>query len=152
GGGGLRGAEGWEHRHRRRGDRLLRLAARALQVSEGGPLRRLAAEEPDRQDPAQGAARAGMSAASERAGRSSFELEGQTAIVTGASRGLGRAMALALAAAGADVALAARSAVELEETAHQVEKVGRRALAVPTDVSVYAEVERLVGRAVSALG
>ena len=93
-----------------------------------------------------------MSAAPERPGRSSFELEGKTAIVTGASRGLGRAMALALAAAGADVALAARSAVELEETAHQVEKAGRRALAVPTDVSVYAEVERLVGRAVSALG
>lgn len=81
-----------------------------------------------------------------------LSLEGKAAIVTGASRGLGRAMALALASAGADLAVAARSKVDLDETAHQVEKLGRRVLAVPTDVSVYAQVETLVSRAVETLG
>ena len=65
-----------------------------------------------------------------------LRLDGRVAIVTGASRGLGRAMAQALAEAGADVALASRSVAGLEETAHAVEKLGRRALVVPTDVSV----------------
>ena len=74
------------------------------------------------------------------------------AIVTGASRGLGRAMALALAEAGADVALAARSAPDLEETAHGVESLGRRAIAVVTDVADYAQVDRLVARAAETLG
>ena len=55
-----------------------------------------------------------------------LRLDGRVAIVTGASRGLGRAMAQALAEAGADVALASRSVAELEETAHAVEKLGRR--------------------------
>jgi NAD(P)-dependent dehydrogenase (short-subunit alcohol dehydrogenase family) len=81
-----------------------------------------------------------------------MSLGGRVAIVTGASRGLGRAMALALAGAGADVALAARSTGDLDETAHQVEALGRRALVVPTDVSVYAQVEALVKGAVAELG
>ena len=79
-------------------------------------------------------------------------LEGKVAIVTGASRGLGRAMALALAEAGAHVAVAARTTAEIDETAHEVERRGRRALAVPTDVSDYAQVETLVARTVDALG
>ena len=81
-----------------------------------------------------------------------LRLDGRAAIVTGASRGLGRAMALALAEAGADVALASRSVAELEETARAIEKLGRRALVVPTDVTVYAQVEALVERAAQALG
>jgi 7-alpha-hydroxysteroid dehydrogenase len=72
-------------------------------------------------------------------------LEGKVAIVTGAGRGIGRALALALAGAGADVGLAARSAEEIEAVADEVEAVGRRALAVPTDVTQEADVERLVG-------
>jgi 2-deoxy-D-gluconate 3-dehydrogenase len=74
------------------------------------------------------------------------------AVVTGASRGLGRAMAVALAEAGADVALAARAKPELEETAHQAEAHGVRALVLPTDVTDYGAVERLMGQTASALG
>ena len=79
-------------------------------------------------------------------------LGGQVAVVTGASRGLGRAMALALAEAGADLALAARSKPDLEETAHLVEAAGRRALVVPTDVTSYPAVEALMQAAVDGLG
>ncbi|HEV8617653.1 MAG TPA: SDR family oxidoreductase [Methylomirabilota bacterium] len=74
------------------------------------------------------------------------------AVVTGASRGLGRAIAVALAEAGADVALAARSKADLEETAHQAEGHGRRAIVVPTDVTQYAEVDSLMQQTVRALG
>jgi NADP-dependent 3-hydroxy acid dehydrogenase YdfG len=68
------------------------------------------------------------------------------AVITGASRGLGRAMAVALAEAGADVALAARAKPELEETAHQAEAHGARALVLTTDVTDYAAVARLMAR------
>ncbi|MBI4610800.1 MAG: SDR family oxidoreductase [Candidatus Rokubacteria bacterium] len=81
-----------------------------------------------------------------------MRLDGRVAIVTGASRGLGRIMALALAEAGADVALAARSKPDLEETARQVEGLGRRALVVPTDVALLSAVEALVGQTVQSLG
>jgi 2-deoxy-D-gluconate 3-dehydrogenase len=74
------------------------------------------------------------------------------AVITGASRGLGRAMVVALAEAGADVALAARAKPELEETAHQAEAHGVRALVLTTDVSDYAAVARLMGETVSVLG
>jgi short-subunit dehydrogenase len=62
-------------------------------------------------------------------------LEGRAALVTGASSGLGRATAIALAQAGADVALVARSAEELESTQEEVSKSGRRALTLPTDLA-----------------
>jgi len=73
-------------------------------------------------------------------------------MITGASRGLGRAIAVALADAGADVALAARSKAALEETAHLAAPAGRRTLVAPTDVSSYAEVDALVQRTIRELG
>lgn len=79
-------------------------------------------------------------------------LSGKVAVVTGASRGLGRAIAVALAEAGADVAVAARTKTDLEETAHQAGQHGVRTLALPTDVTAFPAVERLMGHTVSALG
>jgi 2-deoxy-D-gluconate 3-dehydrogenase len=79
-------------------------------------------------------------------------LEGKVAVVTGASRGLGRAIAVALGQAGAAVALAARSKSDLDETARQVEALGAQALVVPTDVSDYVAVEALMRDTVGAFG
>jgi NAD(P)-dependent dehydrogenase (short-subunit alcohol dehydrogenase family) len=76
-------------------------------------------------------------------------LDGKVCLVTGASRGLGRAIALALGDAGADVAAIARSQQAIEETADTIKAKGRRALAVPCDVhdteSVVAMVDRVLG-------
>lgn len=79
-------------------------------------------------------------------------LSGETAIVTGAGRGIGRSLALALAREGADVALAARSADQLEVVAREVESLGRRALVVPTDITDSEAVKRLVDRTLEDLG
>jgi NAD(P)-dependent dehydrogenase (short-subunit alcohol dehydrogenase family) len=79
-------------------------------------------------------------------------LAGRVAVVTGASRGLGRAIALALAEAGADVAVTGRAAAELEETARQAVQHDVRALPFVADVSAYPEIERLMAHVVSALG
>jgi len=65
----------------------------------------------------------------------SFDLSRKTAIVTGAGRGIGRALAIGLAEAGADVALLARTENDLTETAGIIEKLGRKALILPTDVT-----------------
>ena len=73
-------------------------------------------------------------------------------MVTGASRGLGRAIALALAEAGATVALAARSKRDLEETARLVEAAGARAIVAPTDVASYPAVETLMKTVVASFG
>jgi NAD(P)-dependent dehydrogenase (short-subunit alcohol dehydrogenase family) len=81
-----------------------------------------------------------------------FRLDGRTAIVTGASSGLGVAFAQALAEAGADVALGARRVERLADTAKLVEAAGRRALAVQTDVTKPEECERLVAETVEAFG
>ena len=79
-------------------------------------------------------------------------LTGRVAVVTGASRGLGRAVAIALAAAGAAVCLAARSEPHLEESAQAVVDAGGRALVVPTDVRRWEDVEGLMRRTVAELG
>lgn len=81
-----------------------------------------------------------------------FRLDGKVALVTGASRGIGRATALALAEAGADVALAARRPGPLEEAADAVRKLGRTALAVPTDTNDADACDGLVARTLEAFG
>jgi len=81
-----------------------------------------------------------------------LRLDGRVALVTGASRGLGRAIALNLAEAGADLALVARSRSALDDTAAAVVTLGRRAVALPADVAVEAEVEAAVERALVAYG
>lgn len=86
------------------------------------------------------------------AGRDLFDLSGRVALVTGASAGLGVAFARGLACYGADVVLAARRAEQLEATAAVVRDTGRRALAVPTDLTDDAAVEALFKRAVEEFG
>jgi NAD(P)-dependent dehydrogenase (short-subunit alcohol dehydrogenase family) len=79
-------------------------------------------------------------------------VEGKAALVTGASSGLGRATAIALARAGADVALAARSKEELESAEEEVSKLGRRALTLPVDLASETETAEAVGWSVEAFG
>ena len=82
-----------------------------------------------------------------------MKLDGKVAIVTGASSGIGKAGALALAEAGADVVVNGRSQMQkAEEVAHQIEAMGRKALAVQADVSKSEDVDRLVSQTVDSLG
>lgn len=81
-----------------------------------------------------------------------FDLTGKVAVVTGAGRGLGRTMALALAAAGADVVGAARSLPEIESLADEVRALGRRAGAITVDVTDEASCEALVTGTVTSMG
>jgi NAD(P)-dependent dehydrogenase (short-subunit alcohol dehydrogenase family) len=78
--------------------------------------------------------------------------DGKVAIVTGASKGIGRALALRFAKEGAAVVCAARSADLVKETAGEIEKTGGRALAVVADVAKEAEVRRMVEAALGAFG
>ncbi len=81
-----------------------------------------------------------------------IELQGQVALVTGAGRGIGRAAALELARAGADLVLSARTQAQLEEVAGEIQALGRRALVAPGDVSQAGPVEGLVGHALREFG
>jgi 3-oxoacyl-[acyl-carrier protein] reductase len=82
-----------------------------------------------------------------------LDLSGRVAIVTGGGTGIGAATARLLAAHGAEVVVASRTAEELEKTAAAVqEATGRRCLAIPTDVKDEAQVGRLVERTVDELG
>jgi NAD(P)-dependent dehydrogenase (short-subunit alcohol dehydrogenase family) len=81
-----------------------------------------------------------------------FDLTGRKAFVTGASRGIGRVIAVALADAGADVALVARSADGLAETAASVMAAGRKACVLPTDVTSYDAVAGAAAAAIDELG
>jgi NAD(P)-dependent dehydrogenase (short-subunit alcohol dehydrogenase family) len=82
----------------------------------------------------------------------SLRLDGRVALVTGGGRGLGLAMALALSHAGADVALAARTEAELERAAELIRDMGRKAIALPTDVALVEEVRAMVHHAVDHFG
>jgi NAD(P)-dependent dehydrogenase (short-subunit alcohol dehydrogenase family) len=81
-----------------------------------------------------------------------FDLTGEVAVVTGASRGLGRSMARALAVAGAEVALASRTASHLKQVADEIKDLGRDALVLPCDVGDYYQLQGMLETAFHEMG
>src|ERR1043165_8914490 len=81
-----------------------------------------------------------------------FNLDGRVALITGGGTGIGRASALVLAEHGADVVLAGRRPDPLEATAAEIEALGRRAGARPTDVTDAEECQALVDTTLAELG
>jgi NAD(P)-dependent dehydrogenase (short-subunit alcohol dehydrogenase family) len=81
-----------------------------------------------------------------------FSLEGKRALVTGASRGIGRAIAEGLAGAGADVAITSRSLDRLADTAETIKAMGRRATPIAMDVAQVADCRAGVARAAEIMG
>jgi NAD(P)-dependent dehydrogenase (short-subunit alcohol dehydrogenase family) len=82
----------------------------------------------------------------------SFGLKDQIAIVTGASQGIGRTLATALAHAGADVALISRTQSALEEVAHEIDALGRKALVLPTDLRDVSQIRKRVDQVQTTFG
>ncbi len=82
----------------------------------------------------------------------SFRLDGKVAVVTGASKGLGRAMALGFAESGADIVVSSRKIDECEKVATEVRSLGRRALVVSCHVGDWAQCDALIDAAVAQFG
>ena len=81
-----------------------------------------------------------------------MQLEGKIAVVTGGGKGIGQAIALTFAGEGADVVIAARTEADLKKTAAQIEKTGRKCLAIVTDLAVPEQVRAMVDRTLEKLG
>jgi NAD(P)-dependent dehydrogenase (short-subunit alcohol dehydrogenase family) len=80
------------------------------------------------------------------------QLEGKVAVITGGGKGIGKAIALAFAGEGADVVIAARTEADLKKTAAEIEKTGRKCLAIATDLAVPEQVRAMVDRALETFG
>ncbi len=81
-----------------------------------------------------------------------FDLTGKKALVTGAGRGIGKAIALGLARAGADIGLVARTESEIDAVAGQVKEIGRQAVIAASDLTVTADIPELVSGVAADLG
>jgi len=81
-----------------------------------------------------------------------FSLDGQNALVTGGGRGIGRAIALTLAEAGANVAVAARTLSQLESVADEINALNRQSIALPADVTDPLSVQKMVAQAIDHFG
>tara|TARA_B110000503_G_scaffold99006_1_gene148246 strand:+ start:2151 stop:2507 length:357 start_codon:yes stop_codon:yes gene_type:complete len=81
-----------------------------------------------------------------------FLLDGKVAIITGAGKGIGAAIAKAFAEAGGDVVIGARAVADLESVAAQITSMARRALVVQTDVLEFAPLQNLADRAMQEFG
>lgn len=81
-----------------------------------------------------------------------YRVDGKVAIVTGAGRGIGKAIALTLAEAGADITVVARTREQIKQTAEDIRKLGRQGLAIPTDVSEEDHVKKAVEQTISQFG
>jgi len=81
-----------------------------------------------------------------------YGVEGKVAIVTGAGRGIGKVIALTLAEAGAHIAAVARTSEQVEQTAEDVRKLGRRGIAITTDVAIEDQVKRAVEQTIEQFG
>ena len=82
-----------------------------------------------------------------------LELQGKTALITGGSKGIGKAIAVALAEEGVDVAIAARSQDTLDEAAEEISvATGRKVVTISADTTKWSDVQRMVETAVAELG
>jgi len=81
-----------------------------------------------------------------------FSLEGKVAIVTGGSRGLGKAMALGLADAGADIVVASRTQADLDKVADEIKAKGRKALAIAMDATSFDSIKAMAAKVIEEFG
>ncbi|TCS82439.1 SDR family NAD(P)-dependent oxidoreductase [Tepidibacillus fermentans] len=81
-----------------------------------------------------------------------FNLEGKVAVITGSGKGIGKAIALGLADAGADVVVVARTQSDIDQTVLEIEQKGRKAIGISTDVKKKEEIERMVEQTLHTFG
>ncbi len=81
-----------------------------------------------------------------------FDLTGKTAIITGATKGLGYGIAKTLASAGADIVVVSRTAADCRKVAAEIAGMGRRAIGIPADISKIDSINRMVDEAAQAMG